>query len=112
MDPLVKAVGRALREAREELGLTLRQAAERSEGRFKPSVVGGYERAERSISLARFCEMADFYGVPPERLLGRALELLGPDARPLRVLDLARLERQEAEASPEVPPETGRDPPR
>jgi transcriptional regulator with XRE-family HTH domain len=108
VDPLVKAIGRALREAREELGLTLRQAAERSDGRFKPSVVGGYERAERSISLARFCELADFYGVPPERLLTRALELLGPEARPQRVLDLTRLERQRAEDASGVP-ETGRD---
>ena len=97
MDPLVRAVGRALREAREERGLTLRQAAEQSGGRFKPSVVGGYERAERSVSLLRFCELADFYGVPPERLLARALEILGPEARPERVLDLARLERQQVE---------------
>ncbi len=65
--------------------------SERSNGRFKPSVVGGYERGERGISLARFCELAHFYGVPADRLLRRVLDLLRPERREL-VLDLGRLE--------------------
>jgi transcriptional regulator with XRE-family HTH domain len=93
LDPFVQVVGQVLREARQERGLTLRQAWERSEGRFKPSVVGGYERGERSMSLGRFCALALFYGFPPDRLLARALERVAPAARREAVLDLGRLER-------------------
>jgi transcriptional regulator with XRE-family HTH domain len=85
-------IGEVLRHARQQAGLTLRQALDRSEGRFKPSVIGGYERGERSISVARFCELATFYGTPADRLLGQALARLDPAARRETVLDLGRLE--------------------
>ena len=54
-------------------------------------MIGGYERGERSISLARFCDLATFYGVPPDRLLGEVLGELAPEARSEVVLDLNRL---------------------
>lgn len=92
-----QVVGEELRDARRQAGLTLRQAMDRSEGRFKPSVIGGYERGERSISLARFCELAGFYGVPSDRLLGRVLARLEPSARRPTVLDLDRLEGMDNE---------------
>lgn len=95
LERFAQVVGQVLREARQERGLTLRQAWERSEGRFKPSVVGGYERGERSISLARFCTLAQFYGVPPDRLFFRVLERLEPRARRETVLDLGRMEQVE-----------------
>jgi transcriptional regulator with XRE-family HTH domain len=61
--------GRALRAARQARGMTLRDVGTRSHGRFKPTAVAGYERAERGISLERFCELAQLYGMAPERLL-------------------------------------------
>ena len=63
----------------------------RSGGRFKPSVIGGYERGERSISLARFVELANFYGVPPDRLLGEVLAEIAPEARTEVVIDVNKL---------------------
>lgn len=93
MERFAQAIGEVLRDARQERGLTLRQVSLRSEDRFKPSVIGGYERGERSISLARFYELARFYGTPADRLLARALERLEPAARQEAVLDLGRLER-------------------
>jgi len=72
-------VGGALRRIRTERELTLRDVEIRSEGRFTPSTIAGYERAERSISLRRFCELATFYGVEPGRLL---TEILHQDVRP------------------------------
>jgi transcriptional regulator with XRE-family HTH domain len=102
MDPFAQVVGETLRDARQQQGLTLRQAMERSRGRFKPSVIGGYERGERSISLARFCELANFYGVPADRLLARALERLEPSGRRRTVLDLDRLQRMEEQPSQAV----------
>jgi transcriptional regulator with XRE-family HTH domain len=92
MVQFAQVVGEVLRDARQQAGLTLRQALDRSEGRFKPSVLGGYERGERSISLARFYELATFYRIPADRLLGQVLTRLDPAARRETVLDLGRLE--------------------
>jgi len=61
--------GRALRGARLARGMTLRDVGTSSNGRFKPTAVAGYERAERGISLERFCELAQLYGMGPDRLL-------------------------------------------
>jgi transcriptional regulator with XRE-family HTH domain len=93
-----QVLGDVLRDARQQRGLTLRQAMERSEGHFKPSVIGGYERGERSVSVARFCELAKFYRIPADRLLGQVLARLDPAARRETVLDLGRLEGLEDEA--------------
>ena len=71
-----------------EAGLTLRGLAGRSDGRFKPSAVGAYERAERAITVDRFVELCVEYGTPPERVLSRALELADPARRPGAVIDL------------------------
>ncbi len=49
--------------------LTLRAAARKSEGRFKPSSIAGYERGERAITVQRFCDLCRVYGVDPARLL-------------------------------------------
>ncbi len=81
-------VGRALRRARLDQGLTLKQVGERSTGAFKPTAVAGYERAERTISLERFCELCAFYGVEPARLLAEILEDVG--GQPEVIIDLTR----------------------
>jgi len=67
-------VGRQLRRAREDAGLTLRAVRERSGDLFKPSAVGAYERGERGITLERFCDICRFYGVGPQIVLAKALE--------------------------------------
>jgi len=70
-----------LRGARQARGMTLRDVGSRSDGRFKPTAVAGYERAERGISLERFCELAELYEMGPERLLFQIMWRLagGPD---------------------------------
>lgn len=93
LDRFAQVVGEVLRNARADRGLTLRQVARMSDGRFKPSVVGGYERAERRVTLARFYQLATFYGVPADRLLARALARLGAPEPEKTVLDLHSLER-------------------
>jgi transcriptional regulator with XRE-family HTH domain len=90
MDRLALEIGKTLRQTRRERGLTLRDLADRSAGRFKPSAVAGYERGERKISVERFCELARFYDVSPGRLLAhavRAAEGIPPD-----VIDFARID--------------------
>jgi transcriptional regulator with XRE-family HTH domain len=71
MPDIQRALGRALRRAREERGLTLRELAQRSG--VRPSSIGGYERGERAISVPRFVLLADAMGTTPERVLGVAL---------------------------------------
>jgi len=44
--------------------------------RFAPTTVAGYEHGQRSISVERFCALADLYGTAPEELLARALDEL------------------------------------
>lgn len=89
---LREALGEVLRDARRRLGLTIREAADRSEVRFRPSAIGGYERGERAISLERFCDLATLYGIPPDRLLAEVLDRLRPEGRVDVVVDLTELE--------------------
>jgi len=94
-----QATGDALRAARRRQGLTLRDVAEVTDRRFKPSALGGYERGERAISLERFAELAAAYGVPGDRLLGEILDLVDPDGRVEVVVDVPQLELLPGEES-------------
>ncbi len=64
-----EAVGRRLRAIRGQKGMSLQQVEELSDQEFKASVVGAYERGERSLSLPRMQRLAGFYGVPVDQLL-------------------------------------------
>lgn len=91
MERFTVEVGRVLRRARKTCGLTLRDLLRTSHGRFKPSSVAGYERGERAISLERFCELAEFYGVSADRLLADVLQNLAPETRVELMIDLDKL---------------------
>lgn len=80
-----------MRAARSDKNLTLRQVEVMSRGVFKASSLACYERAERAISLDRFCLVARIYGLSPEGLLGRVLDHLNPEGRAEVVVDLAGL---------------------
>ncbi len=80
MDPLSLEIGRALRRARKSRGLTLQAVSTMSEGEFKATSIAGYERAERAITLERFCRLCELYTLSPDRLLSdvvRAAETRG-----------------------------------
>jgi transcriptional regulator with XRE-family HTH domain len=86
------ALGARLRAVRRQLGMTLEQVEQRSQGRFKMIVVGSYERADRAITVQRLADLAEFYGVRTEQLLpgdGAAVPAAG-GGRKLRI-DLRRL---------------------
>lgn len=63
------AVGERLRSIRKQKGFSLQEVEERSGQEFKASVVGAYERGERSLSLPRMQRLSQFYGVPVDQLL-------------------------------------------
>jgi transcriptional regulator with XRE-family HTH domain len=89
MDSLRIEIGRALRRLRRSRGLKLRDVSDRSQGRFKPTSVAGYERAERSISLERFVEICRLYEAPPERVLADVMRTIEGRVEP--EIDLATL---------------------
>ncbi len=83
-------VGSRLRAIRNQLGMTLRDVEEQSEGRWKAVVVGSYERADRSVSLPKLRELADFYGVDVAELLPGGMSKVTDEPPPL-VIDLGGL---------------------
>ena len=89
---LQRAIGAALRNARRSRRLTLRDVEASSHGSVSAAALGGWERAERSITVARFIELAHLYGFTPEQLLRDALERsrVHPPAKSI-VIDLTRL---------------------
>jgi transcriptional regulator with XRE-family HTH domain len=64
-----RAVGVCLRRARQQLGLSLQAVEAMSSQEFKASVLGAYERGERSISVPRLQRLAMLYNVPVDLLL-------------------------------------------
>ena len=62
-------VGDRIRTIRRQKRLSLQEVEARSEAEFKASVLGAYERGERSISVPRLHRLAMFYNVPVEQLL-------------------------------------------
>ena len=106
MASYAEQVGERLRNIRLQKGLSLHDVEERSGKEFKASVLGAYERGERSISVPRLQRLAIFYGVPVDHLLPRlgaeptdgAGEAAAEAAAPL-CIDLEALEaRREPEA--------------
>lgn len=63
------AVGDRLRDARRARGWSLIEVEEASDGEFKASVLGAYERGERSVSAARLWRLAQIYEVHVATLL-------------------------------------------
>jgi transcriptional regulator with XRE-family HTH domain len=92
-DEYARLLGQRMRDVRREVGLTLLQVGAVSGGMFKASVVGAYERGERSITVQRLEQLAQYYGVPTWRMLPRSLHLAHPGASAggVLTLDLAAL---------------------
>ena len=90
MGTMAQEIGRALRRARLARRMTLKDLADASADRFRPTSVAGYERGERKISLVRFCELCRLLEVPPERVLGEILRAV--DGRWEPGIDLTKLE--------------------
>src|SRR5919199_5480847 len=86
-----KQLGAKLRAIRTQQGLSLHGVEEKSQGRWKAVVVGSYERGDRAVTVQRFAELAEFYGVPVNELLpeGAASPAAEPAAR--IVIDLEQL---------------------
>lgn len=104
MSSYAQRVGERLRAIRLQKGLSLHDVEEASNKEFKASVLGAYERGERSISVPRLQRLAQFYSVPVDQLLPRldatVIHLDGGTPAPAADLgvrlDLQRLKESDA----------------
>lgn len=69
VDKFSAALGGRLRAARRQRGWSLSDVESITDGEFKASVVGAYERGERAISVQRLVRVADLYSLAPADLL-------------------------------------------
>ena len=70
-----RRVGERLRAIRKQKGLSLQEVEAASSQEFKASVLGAYERGERSISVPRLQRLARYYNVPVDQLLPRDVDI-------------------------------------
>jgi transcriptional regulator with XRE-family HTH domain len=68
-------VGIRLRSIRKERRLTLEAVERLSDGEFKGSVLGAYERGVRALSLPRLQRLALIYGVTVDAILNGEIEI-------------------------------------
>ncbi|MGH2705354.1 MAG: transcriptional regulator [Actinomycetota bacterium] len=100
-------VGERLRNVRLQKGLSLHDVETASSKEFKASVLGAYERGERSISVPRLQRLARFYAVPVDHLLPRdadeepLLELPRAGTPEKIRIDLQRLSQVDGGQAPE-----------
>lgn len=89
-----QAIGEKLRQIRKDQRLSLHDVEERSEHEFKASVVGAYERGERSISVARLIRLCEHYHVSPANVLPseNTIDLVAEEGKSRRVvIDLGKI---------------------
>ena len=86
-----KPLGARLRAIRTQQGLSLHGVEEKSRGRWKAVVVGSYERGDRSVTVQKLAELADFYGVPVSELLPGDAAPTAMAPSPKLVIDLERM---------------------
>lgn len=89
-------LGDQLRRIRQQKGLSLLDVEAASGKEFKASILGAYERGERSMTVARLARLAEIYRVPVGALLppGEGGPSVSPP--PALVLSLARLRASDA----------------
>lgn len=66
------ALGRALRTARRNAGLTLMEVQELSAGEYKTASVSAYERGDRAVTVRRAAGLARLYGTTIDALVAEA----------------------------------------
>ncbi len=87
-----RKLGAQLRRVRQQQQLSLLDVERLSKGRFKASVLGAYERGERTVSMARLDRLAGFYRVPVTALLPSPPPLVAVETDD-PIVDLSALER-------------------
>ncbi len=66
----IEEIAHAIKAVRKSKGLTLKEVEEKSGGVWKAVVIGSYERCDRALSVKKAVNLANFYQVPLDELLG------------------------------------------
>jgi transcriptional regulator with XRE-family HTH domain len=88
-----RRLGERLRRVRVQQDRSLHDVERDSRGVIKASVLGAYERGERSVSLPRLRQLAEFYRLPVEQLLPPS-GAPAPSTATAVVIDLVALEER------------------
>lgn len=75
MPPDPVSIGARLRHRRQAIGLTLHDVERRTNGEFKASALGAYERGERTMSVPRLFRLAQVLAVGVDEILGSIVEI-------------------------------------
>ena len=89
-EPSIEDIAASLRASRKQKGMTLKDVEIASNGRWKAVVIGSYERCDRALSLKKAINLAAFYQIPLDQLLGLENRESAPMNRKL-TLDLRRV---------------------
>lgn len=85
----MESIAHRIRSLRKERGWSLAEIERLSRGKIKAIVLGSYERGDRTLSIKRAIELADFFGVPLTHLL--APEIPSPQRSAALIIDIRRL---------------------
>jgi transcriptional regulator with XRE-family HTH domain len=66
----IEEISAAMKSVRRGKGMTLRDVETKSGGQWKAVVIGSYERCDRALSIKKAINLANFYQVPLNELLG------------------------------------------
>ena len=70
----IEEIAAAMKAVRRSKGMTLREVEAKSAGVWKAVVIGSYERCDRALSVKKAINLANFYEVPLNELLGLRTE--------------------------------------
>jgi transcriptional regulator with XRE-family HTH domain len=70
----IEEIAAAMKSVRRRKGMTLRDVEAKSDGVWKAVVIGSYERCDRALSVKKAINLANFYEVPLNELLGLRTE--------------------------------------
>jgi transcriptional regulator with XRE-family HTH domain len=90
-EPTSIEISDRLREIRISRGLSLFEIEKSSRGRLKAATLGSYERSDRSLSISRAIEIAQFYQIPLSYLLTGSAENTDPSSGQEYIFDLRRI---------------------
>lgn len=74
----IEEIAAAMKSVRRAKGMTLRDVEAKSGGTWKAVVIGSYERCDRALSIKKAINLANFYQVPLNELLGLTSESKAP----------------------------------
>lgn len=94
----IEEIAAAIKGVRRTKGMTLKEVEEKSNGVWKAVVIGSYERCDRALSVKKAINLANFYQVPLDELLGLNINTKSPTREKI-TLDIRATNNQNSNES-------------